>query len=243
MADYQNLYPLGMRSRALRLTRAALRPLRRASRAALTHAAGVRRGLAPGTRAVALTFDDGPDPDYTGPVLDLLDELGVRATFFVVGEKARAHPQFLRRMAAAGHHIGSHSCSHPLPWTLGWRTLLHDYREGRRAAEAVTGQPVRLFRPPKGYIDLRGAAVMRLAGLRPWLWTIDPEDWRPGVQAGGIVRALDAMRPGDVLLLHDGLEGSLSPAALDRSATIVALPAIVALAREKGLDLVPLPIR
>jgi peptidoglycan/xylan/chitin deacetylase (PgdA/CDA1 family) len=189
---------------------------------------------------VALTFDDGPDPEHTPAILDELARLGAVATFFLVGANAAAHPQIVRRIAAEGHAVGSHSSSHPEPWTLRPDALLRDYARGRAQVQDVVGRPADLFRPPKGYVDAAGAAVMLAARLRPWLWTLDPRDWEPEVRAAEIVGRLDALRAGDVVLLHDRIEGPLAPSALDRSTTREALPEIVALARSRGLDFVTL---
>ncbi len=196
---------------------------------------GARRGLPVAEGAVALTFDDGPDPDFAPAFLDELRRLDAVATFFVVGHRARARPDLVRRARDEGHAVGSHSDTHPEPWTVPLRALSRDYRRGREAAEAALGRRVQLFRPPKGYVDGPGAAAMAAAGVRPWLWTVDPEDWRPDVTPDEIVRGLDGVRSGDVVLLHDAIEGPLAPSALDRSATLAALPAIVDLVRARGL--------
>lgn len=189
---------------------------------------------------MALTFDDGPDPEHTPAILDELRRLGVLATFFLVGRRAVDHPDIVRRIIAEGHAVGSHSHSHPEPWTLPLPALLADYRRGREEVERAAQQPVPLFRPPKGHVDGRSSVAMLATRVRPWLWTIDPEDWVPDVGPSDIVGALSGLRGGDVVLLHDAIEGPLAPSALDRSATRAALPGIAALAGERNLDLVPL---
>jgi peptidoglycan/xylan/chitin deacetylase (PgdA/CDA1 family) len=194
-----------------------------------------RRDLPGADDAVALTFDDGPDPHFAPAFLDELRRLGIVATFFVVGHRTRARPDLVRRALDEGHAVGSHSDTHPEPWTVGLPALARDYRRGRQAAEAALGRPVRLFRPPKGYLDGAGAAAMLTAGVRPWLWTIDPEDWQPDATSDGILRGLEGLAGGDVVLFHDAIEGPLAPSALDRSATLAALPAVADLARERGL--------
>jgi peptidoglycan-N-acetylglucosamine deacetylase len=204
---------------------------------ALRCLAGATDRLPPGTGDVALTFDDGPDPLWTPRVLDLLAALEVPATFFVVGHRARRYPELVRRIRREGHVVGSHSATHPDARRLGMRKLHRDYAEGRAAAESAVGGPVRLFRPPNGTVDLKGATVMRRLGLVPWLWTVDPEDWHPDATAARIVARCAGAGAGDVVLLHDGLERPWSPRALDRSATIDALPRVVAAFRERGLDL------
>jgi peptidoglycan/xylan/chitin deacetylase (PgdA/CDA1 family) len=191
--------------------------------------------------AVALTFDDGPDPDFAPAFLDELRRLGIVATFFVVGHRARARPDLVRRALDEGHAVGSHSHTHPDPWTVSLGPLTQEYRRGRRAAEAALGRRVPLFRPPKGYLDGTGAAAMLGARVRPWLWTVDPGDWQPDATTDGIVAGLDGVTGGDVVLLHDAIEGPLAPSALDRSATLAALPAIADLVRGRGLRFTTLP--
>ena len=212
-----------------------MRAARRRGSRALVRSVRARRGLPGADDAVALTFDDGPDPDFAPAFLDELRRLEVVATFFVVGHRARARPDLVRRAVDEGHAVGSHSDTHPEPWTVPLGALTRDYRRGRQAAEGALGRPVRLFRPPKGYLDGSGAAAMLGAGVRPWLWTVDPGDWQPEITAKEIVAGLDGLRGGDVVLFHDAIEGPLAPSALDRSATLAALPAIADLARSRGL--------
>lgn len=202
----------------------------------------VQRRLEEGASAVALTFDDGPDPVYTPRVLDTLADHGAVATFFLLGQSASRHEGLVRRMVREGHGIGSHSWSHPPPWSTNWSALLADYRMGRRAVEQAAGRRCALFRPPRGEIDGRGSVVMRALGLRPWLWSVDPEDWRPGIGAHKIVTGARAAAAGDVVLLHDGLAGSESARGHDRSATVEALAEIIAVVRGKGLALTTLPV-
>jgi peptidoglycan/xylan/chitin deacetylase (PgdA/CDA1 family) len=98
-------------------------------------------------RVVALTFDDGPDPDQTPEVLDALAEAGARATFFVLVDRAAEHPDLLRRIAAEGHEIGLHGEDHTRLTTLPIREALRRIRRGKRRLEELTGRPVTLFRP------------------------------------------------------------------------------------------------
>ena len=218
-----------------RLLRRPLRALKGRASGALVRGVRVRHRLPEADDAVALTFDDGPDPEYAPAFLDELRRLGIVATFFVVGHRARSRPDLVRRARDEGHAVGSHSDTHPEPWTVPLRGLTQEYRRGRLAAEAALGGPVRLFRPPKGYVNGTGAVAMLGAGVRPWLWTVDPGDWVPDVTADDLVRGLDGLTGGDVVLLHDAIEGPLAPSALDRSATLAALPAIAELAAERGL--------
>lgn len=118
-----------------------------------------------------------------------------------------------------------------------------DFRAGRAAVERAAGQRTALFRPPKGFVDTREAIAIRAAGLVAWTWTIDPEDWQPGISSAQLLANVDGIRDGDVVLLHDGIEGPLAPEALDRSATVDALPALVEQIRARGLSFTYLPTR
>lgn len=190
--------------------------------------------------AVALTFDDGPDPRWTPLVLDALGDLGVPATFFLVGGAAEAHPALVRRMVDEGHAVGSHTTSHADLWTLSMAELHREVRAGHRSVEAAAGIRTDRFRPPKGWFDLRVAVAARRCGLRPWLWSIDPTDWEPGTRAEDI---LERVRPGagDVVLLHDGMCSPVDPSACDRSATVAAIAALVARVRASGLSFTTIP--
>lgn len=199
---------------------------------------GLARRVAPGT--VALTFDDGPHPSSTPRILDVLGELEVRATFFCVGRNAEAYPELVRRAVAEGHEVGSHSFTHPQPLTTPRRVLLDEYGRGRRAVEAAAGRGAGLVRPPHGELGLRTGAIMRLQGLTPWLWTVDPEDWIPGASAERVAVVAGGAGSGDVVVLHDWVEEPWAPEALDRSATVRALPGIVRSVRARGLRLTTL---
>jgi peptidoglycan/xylan/chitin deacetylase (PgdA/CDA1 family) len=220
------------------MTARAARDPRRRLRELAYRVSPVRSGLdAPG---VALTFDDGPDPVFTPRVLDVLAEEQVRATFFVVGKRVVRHPELVRRIVAEGHAIGSHSFSHVDAGMLSWLQLLRDYRAGRRAVEQAVGRRVRLFRPPQGHYSGQSAIAVRIAGLRPWLWTIDAEDWRPGTTPDELLARARSLAAGDVLLLHDAMELPLAPEAEDRSATVAALLEVIERVRERGLEFVTL---
>lgn len=191
-----------------------------------------------GHAGVALTFDDGPMPGTTDRVLDVLAELGVHASFFCVGRNAERAPALLRRIAAEGHAVGSHSLTHPNPWELTTQQVRAEYAAGRAAVEQALGAPAPLFRPPHGRLSLRTASILRRH--RPVLWSNDPQDWRAGTGREQIERIVGAAVDGDVVLLHDWIEQPEAPQCLDRSPTIEALPAVVAAVRSRGLSFVRL---
>lgn len=157
---------------------------------------------------VALTYDDGPDPRSTPPLLDLLEERGVRATFFCVGKDVRAHPELVQRMQRAGHELGNHSEAHS-HWTNFFprRRLLHEVAQCQEALRAVTGETPRYFRPPFGLVNHATGAVARELGLEVIGWRARGFDL-PGRDPARVARRILAkLRPGAVVLLHDGRRG------------------------------------
>ncbi|HEY4320822.1 MAG TPA: polysaccharide deacetylase family protein [Gemmatimonadales bacterium] len=160
--------------------------------------------LPAGDRSVALTFDDGPHPEWTPRILDALAARNAKATFFVIGERAERHPSLVRRLAAEGHAVGHHSWTHSEPAVTSARTLLEETRRTRALVEELTGRPAPLFRPPHGKLTaakLCGVWWQRNAVV---LWNRDPKDFQLG-EAGVLVAALTErpLLPGDILLLHD----------------------------------------
>jgi peptidoglycan/xylan/chitin deacetylase (PgdA/CDA1 family)/sulfur carrier protein ThiS len=182
-------------------------------------------------KAVALTFDDGPSR-YTPRVLSILARLHARATFFLIGELAERNPRFVRREIAAGMGVGSHSYSHPYSPPFDRQPHERILSEIERGKDVLTslGRTPTVFRPPGGsfssyLIEATGAYSQRIV-----LWSVDPEDWREGTTAKQITkRVLGAVRPGSIVLLHDG--------GGDQSPTVKALPTIVKGIRAKGLRL------
>jgi peptidoglycan/xylan/chitin deacetylase (PgdA/CDA1 family) len=176
-------------------------------------------------RVVALTFDDGPSP-YTAQILAILHAFRAHATFFAIGRQVIQDPAMVRAEVSAGDEVGNHTYSHAnllYLSNLGIRTQLLQTQEVIHAAAGIS--PV-WFRPPDGAIDSRVAAVAASLGLRPILWSVDPRDWsRPGTSAI-IQRVLAAVRPGSVVLLHDG--------GGDRSQTVAALSVILRALQAEG---------
>lgn len=160
-------------------------------------------------RRVALTFDDGPDPQRTPAVLDLLARQEVRATFFVVGARAEAHPELVRRMATEGHVVGNHSYTHS--WRFPLRSLGRTVEELRRTGEVlhrITGRQPRLFRPPFGVTNPTIARAVRRLGLDPVGWSIRSLDTMGQSPERVAARILRRLHPGAVILLHDRCAGS-----------------------------------
>jgi peptidoglycan/xylan/chitin deacetylase (PgdA/CDA1 family) len=185
-------------------------------------------------RAVALTFDDGPSR-YTRRVLSVLDRLHARATFFVVGYLADRFPRVVRRELAAGMAVGNHSYSHPYRPPFDRQPRERVDSEIERGAEALArvGQTPSVFRPPGGSYSPYVLEAAAARGERVVLWSVDPEDWSSEATHAGVKkRVLGAVRPGSIVLLHDG--------GGNQSATVRALPGIVRGIRARGLRLVVL---
>jgi peptidoglycan-N-acetylglucosamine deacetylase len=158
----------------------------------------------PAAPGVALTFDDGPHPEGTPMILELLARHRATATFFVVGEQVRLRPALLRQIREQGHGVALHGDRHRLQLRLGREALLDDLQRGTVAIEDALGESPRLHRPPYGVYSPSGLAAARAAGLQPLLWSRWGKDWRRLTTPALIARrATRGLLPGDVILLHD----------------------------------------
>ncbi|HEY9475326.1 MAG TPA: polysaccharide deacetylase family protein [Mycobacteriales bacterium] len=193
------------RAVAARLPRGGRRAVRRITDRVLAPV-GSLRGAHTRDRVVALTYDDGPDPEHTPAVLAALARAGVRATFFPLVYRAERHPDLVRAVLDAGHEIGLHGIDHSRLTSLPADRVAAVLTEGRTRLEAVTGRPVRYFRPPYGSQTLRTRVATRRAGLDPVVWGPSARDWVDGPAAEVAGRAMDGLHPGAVVLLHDGFE-------------------------------------
>jgi peptidoglycan/xylan/chitin deacetylase (PgdA/CDA1 family) len=162
---------------------------------------------------LALTYDDGPDPVQTPALLDVLAERGARATFFVLTDSAEAHPEIVRRMLAGGHEVALHGIDHTRLTELSGREAVRRVRTGRQRLEAVTGGPVRFFRPTYGALGMTAFTAARLLGLEVVIWSAWARDWADAPPQQVADRAVGAMHPGAILLLHDSTHDAQARAA------------------------------
>jgi cellulose synthase/poly-beta-1,6-N-acetylglucosamine synthase-like glycosyltransferase/peptidoglycan/xylan/chitin deacetylase (PgdA/CDA1 family)/spore germination protein YaaH len=201
-----------------------------------------RSGDHPGL--IALTFDDGPDPKWTGPILDILKQENVPATFFVIGKNGQAYPELVRRMVNEGHEVGNHTFTHPNLGEIPGPLTDLEINATQRLIESLTGRSTVLFRPP--YFgdaeadkpeEVEPAIRAEKLGYLTVGLRIDPDDWQLPVTADQIIsRTIQRARDtnpdtrGQVVLLHDS--------GGDRSATIAALPGLIRELRERGFKFV-----
>ena len=189
------------------------------------------RKLASDGRAVALTFDDGPNPDATPVILDALRARGVKATFFILGRHAERWPDLVKRVAEEGHAIGNHGYFHRKLHFKSPAYVRDDLTRGTAMIERASGVHPALFRAPHGFRSPWVTAIARSLGQRTVGWSLGVWDSnRPGVDA--IVRkTIEGTRPGSILLLHDG--DGYDPRG-DRMQTAQAVPLIVDRLLEDG---------
>lgn len=151
-----------------------------------------------------LTFDDGPDPAWTPRVLEALAETGARATFFVIAPLARRYPGLVDETLAAGHAVGFHCTDHVRHTQRARTEVEQDTRSGLADLKTLGVEP-RLWRPPWGVAAPWTKQVADNFGLQLTLWTADTHDWRGDRAAEMFGRVGPTLRPGSVVLMHDGL--------------------------------------
>jgi peptidoglycan/xylan/chitin deacetylase (PgdA/CDA1 family) len=166
---------------------------------------GSINGSRAASNEVGITFDDGPDLAVTPGLLTLLRQRGVRATFFVLTDKATAHPDLVQRMVSEGHEVALHFDRHDRLTDMPLAAARERLIAARAQLEKLAG-PVRFFRPPFGGQSLATYRLARSLGLEVVTWGPIAEDWVEQPPAAAAARALSNMEAGDILLLHDGLE-------------------------------------
>ncbi|HKA61547.1 MAG TPA: polysaccharide deacetylase family protein [Methylomirabilota bacterium] len=186
-------------------------------------------------RAVTLTFDDGPDPEWTPRVLDILEREEVRAAFFLIGRRAGRTPQVARRIAEAGHDLGNHTWSHTSLWRCGPRETEREIGQGHAAISDAAGRAPAFFRPPWGKTNLTMFRTLHRSATPCVFWTVQPESRRTVAPVEQARRGTERVRSGAIYDLHDadGVPGA-------GSRLVEYLPALIQGLRREGYALVPL---
>ena len=186
---------------------------------------------------IALTFDDGPNPAITPPLLDLLDRHRVKATFFLIGAWVREAPSLVNDIAARGHALGNHTHTHPSLALRSGRRITDELDRCDDAIELATAQRPRWMRPPFGFRSpLLDGIVRRRGGAGVAMWSAWARDWKPQ-PAEPVIERLRRARGGDIVLLHDGDHRVINS---DRSHTIAALEYWLPRWKDSGIRFVTL---
>ncbi len=195
-------------------------------------------------KQVAFTFDDGPKPELSLPLLDLLDRFQVRATFFLVGQEAQSNIDMLLRLHTAGHELGNHTYTHRRLSALPTADIAAELAQTNRVIARVTGKPPRFFRPPGGQFNAKVLAVAASMDMVTVLWDVNagdyahdplrnflPDESRKGsgqLMSDQIRKAiLQRVKPGSIILMHNG------------GAIVAVLPSVIKQLRNLGYEIVP----
>jgi peptidoglycan/xylan/chitin deacetylase (PgdA/CDA1 family) len=209
---------LGLCAATLTGTQATARPLIALPDDLVNSDAATITSISTPSPVCAMTFDDGPHPTHTPRLLDMLRERGLRATFYLIGNRVVQYPDIARRIAEEGHEIGNHSWSHPFLNRLSDGAVMREIDQTTNAIFQVTGRPPVTFRPPYGAFSRRQRTTLHAARTLPTiLWSVDPQDWRrPGSNVVAR-RILDNTRQGGIILSHDIHRGTIDamPQTLD----------------------------
>ena len=194
-------------------------------------------------KRIALTYDDGPNPERTPGLLELLARFDAKATFFLIGKWAEREPELIRRTVAEGHAIGNHTFTHPSMPAHGAARIREELRTCREAVEASgerfsTVDDAMLMRPPYGRRRPGTLRTMRAEGYVPVTWSITGYDWRAHTTAKRITRRCLHAGEGDIILLHDG--SNTEPTA-DRHKSVETTEAILEHYVPQGYEFVTVP--
>lgn len=176
---------------------------------------------------IALTFDDGPHQEFTPAILNILEEHGVKATFFVVGKMVKINSSLVEAISSAGHEIGNHTYNHFELTKLSKEDIKRELEMVRDEVWEITGERINLFRPPFGRYDTRVSGIADELDYIMVLWTINSGDYGCFDYKKIRNRVIDNAKPGDIILLHSGVP-----------ATLEALPEMIETLRDKGFNFV-----
>jgi peptidoglycan/xylan/chitin deacetylase (PgdA/CDA1 family) len=195
-------------------------------------------GLAPSSRQLALTYDDGPNDPHTLRLLEVLAKHNVHATFFLIGSYIQQQPQIARELVQAGHVVGNHTFTHPLLIFKSESEIRQELTRCRHALQDAIGKPSNLFRPPFGGRRPATLRVARQLGLEPVMWNVTGYDWNAPPAAAIERKVAKQIRGGNVILLHDGGHKQMGA---DRSQTVIATDHLITRYRAEGYEFVTIP--
>ncbi|MFA5176530.1 MAG: polysaccharide deacetylase family protein [Candidatus Omnitrophota bacterium] len=184
-------------------------------------------------KVVALTFDDGPSPEWTPQVLDELKKAQVKATFFMLGNHVERYPEIARQVLAEGHEIGNHTYDHHVLIYYKMEELEKEIKDAEKAIKTVTGQNTRYFRPPKAWLSSREKKKIEEMGYKIVLWSLNSKDWVTYHDKQITSYILKRIQPGDIILFHDS-GGVFTAEGGNRTQTIKTIPRLVKKLEEKG---------
>ncbi len=223
------------RSRARVMLGRQRRRLMQVLRAPIERQLGVITHVATDESAVALTFDDGPNPDSTPRLLDVLARHGARATFFMVGEMAQRHPALVDAVARGGHAIGNHSWNHP---SFPAVSAAERMNQVERCETQIAAHSRKLFRPPFGDLDWPARLQLFMRGYRVIGWNASASDWEQRDAAWITAEVQRQLKPGGIVLMHDQL---FAYSDADRCARDDMLAAVDALLERNEFRFVTVP--
>ena len=186
-------------------------------------------------KVVALTYDDGPHPRFTPEVLDILDKYSVKATFFMIGREMVKHPEVVRQVLRRGHVIANHTYTHPHDIEADTQAgVIRELDKCEEVIERMTGRRAHLFRPPRGLIDGTVFQIAEEEGYRTILWTVCADHHDAPTPEMMTQRVLKHVRPGGIVLAHDGT-------FCTRWKDVKATPLIIEGLRKRGYRFVTVP--
>jgi len=195
-------------------------------------------GLPPGSKKLALTYDDGPNDPHTLRLLEVLAKHDVCATFFLIGRYVQQRPEIAREIVQAGHVIGNHTFSHPNLILASAAQARAELENCERALNDAVGEHSRLFRPPFGGRRPVTLRIARSLGLQPVMWNVTGWDWNAKPAEYVERKIAGRIRGGDVILLHDGGHAEFGA---DRSQTVRASDLLITRYQAKGYEFVTIP--
>lgn len=206
-------------------------------------------GVKTSKKIVALTFDDGPDPHHTLPILDILARYQVKATFFLIGHSIVSYPEQAREVVRRGHALGNHTFTHRRLVGCKPTVVADELTRCRRAMQEITGVTPKFMRPPFGEYDPVSYLTARALGYAVVNWSASGEDWQGDSAQVVAGRILADIQPGHIILLHDGWEPPHTQTKWqpeydrfqDRSPTMEALPILISRLQSAGFRFLTLP--